>query len=131
MGPLIKSLASSPTLSYCGLMLLGAFGVWLSMPIVLQPQSSVERLDLAINIIIFVPSIFVAVVGGVLAILSAVFAYQPDGDHRIVRIAYAVTRLFGFSEQLVRQLAQLSPVALWRGVFGSGGSDGSPPNEAP
>ena len=115
-------------MSYCVLMVLGAFGVWLSMPVFFRPQSTIEWIDLAINIVIFVPSSFVAVVGGLLAILCAAFAYRPDADNRCVALAYGIARLFGFSEQFVRQVVALSPLGLWRAVFADSDPGGAPPD---
>ena len=67
-----------PALLYAALMLLGAFGVFVSMPILFSPQTTLEWIDLSINLLIFVPSATVTVGSGVLAILSAAFSYQLE-----------------------------------------------------
>ena len=106
-----------PALLYSVLMLLGAFGVYVSMPIHLSPQTTLEWIDLSINLIIFVPSVTVAVGSGVLAVLSAVFSYRLDSRGRFERFAKRVLKMFGIPGLLIPEFAMLSPFGLLVAVF--------------
>lgn len=106
-----------PTLQYCLFMALGAFGIWVSMPIAFPPQSGVEMVDLIINLIIFVPCSIVAVGGGVLATASVVFSFQPDKKGRFATFANAVLTGLGLRKLLQPDLGVLSPIALLAKLF--------------
>ena len=116
------SLARHPTLHYCLLMALGAFGVYVSMPIFFRPQSTIEWIDLAINLVIFIPCSLLAAVSGLLAIFSAVFSYRPDEKGRFAAFAHMIFKGFGLSELLLSDFVALSPMGFLRAVFiGEGG----------
>ncbi len=109
-------LAQHPTLHYCLLMVLGAFGVYVSMPIFFHPQSTIEWIDLAINVAIFIPCSLVAVVSGLLAIFSAVFSYRPDEQGRFAAFAHAIFKGFGLPELLLSDFVTLSPLGFLRAI---------------
>jgi len=103
----------NPTFHYCLLMVLGAWGVWISMPLY-APQTAVESVDLAINLIIFVPSIFVALGSGFLALLSATVSLNPDGHGWFETSAQRIVNAFGLSGLMTSPLVSLGPFALLR-----------------
>ena len=106
-----------PTLQYLLFMALGAFGVWVSMPLVYPPQSTVEWVDLGINLIIFVPCGLVAVGSGVLATASAVFAFQPDKNGRFAKFANTTLSGFGLRGLLRPDWGMLAPLGLLGSFF--------------
>ena len=103
----------NPTFHYCLLMVLGAWGVWISMPLY-EPQTTVETVDLVINLIIFVPSIFVALGSGFLALLSATVSLNPERHGWFAASAQRILRAFGLSGLMTGQLVSLGPFALLR-----------------
>ena len=103
----------NPTFHYCLLMVLGAWGVWISMPLY-EPQTTVEAVDLLINLIIFVPSIFVAVGSGFFALLSATVSLNPDKHGWFETSAQRILKAFGLSDLMTNQLVSLGPFALLR-----------------
>ena len=86
------------------------------MPIFFRPQSTIEWIDLAINIAIFIPCSLVAVVSGLLAIFSAVFSYRPDGQGRFAAFARAIFKGFGLPELLLSDFVTLSPLGFLRAI---------------
>ncbi len=94
-------------------MLLGSWGVWISMPLY-APQTNVESVDLVINLVIFVPSILVAVGSGFLALLSATVSLNPDGHSWFATSAQRILTAFGLSDLMTTQLVSLGPFALLR-----------------
>ena len=106
-----------PTLQYLLFMALGAFGVWVSMPLVYPPQSIVEWVDLVINLVIFVPCSLVAVGSGLLAGASAVFSIQPDEKGRFAKFAHAVLTAFGLRRLLQPDWGVLAPFGLLVSIF--------------
>ena len=103
----------NPTFHYCLLMVLGAWGVWISMPLY-APQTTVESVDLVINLIIFVPSIMVAVGSGFLALLSATVSLNPDRHGWFATSAQRILTAFGLSGLMTTQLVSLGPFAVLR-----------------
>ena len=119
------SLTRHPALHYFLLSALGGFGVWISMPVFFRPQSTIEWIDLAINIAIFLPSIFIAVVAGLLAIFSAVFSYRPDEKGRFANFAHVILAAFGLRRLLLAEFVTLSPLRLLRTILDGADSEGS------
>ena len=111
------SFARHPTLHYCLLMVLGGFGVYISMPIFFHPQSTIEWIDLAINLIIFIPCSLVAVVSGVLAALSAAFSFQIDEEGRFAKFAHIVLKTFGIPGLLLPEFAALTPLGFMGAIL--------------
>ena len=109
--------ARHATLNYCVLMALGAFGVYLSMPIFNDPQSTIEWIDFAINLAILIPSLFIAVVSALLAILSAVFSYRLDEEGRFARFAHALFKAFGLPRLLLPDFLATSPLGMLVAIF--------------
>ncbi len=118
------SLTRHPALHYFLLAALGGFGVWVSMPIFFRPQSTIESIDLAINIAIFLPSIFIAVVAGLLAIFFAVFSYRPDETGWFANLAHAILAAFGLRRLLLAEFVTLSPLRLLRAILDGGDAEG-------
>jgi len=108
------SFARSPTLHYCLLAGLGAVGVYVSMPIELSPQSTIERIDLAINLVIFIPCIFIAVVSGFLAVFSIVSSRHPDAEGKFARVALMILRAFGMPGLSLAAFLNLTPLGFLR-----------------
>ena len=115
------SFARSPTLHYCLLAALGAFGVYVSMPIQLNPESTIEWLDLAINIVIFIPCGFVATVSGLLALISALFSRHLDEEGRFARFALMLLKAFGLPRLSLAAFRALTPLgfldAMLKGTY--------------
>lgn len=111
------SFARHPTLHYSLLMALGVFGIYVSMPVFYHPQSTIEWIDLAINIVIFIPSTFIAVASGLLAILSGVFSYHLDEKGRFAKFAHTVLKAFGMPGLLLPEFVVLSPLGLLIAIF--------------
>jgi hypothetical protein len=116
-GPQTTFLQRHPALLYSALMLLGALGVYVSTPIFFSPQTTLEWIDLSINLIIFVPSATVTVGSGVLAILSAAFSYRLDKKGRFERFAKTVLKMFGIPGFLLPEFAMLTPLGLVVAIF--------------
>ncbi len=117
MEGLKTSFARYPTLHYSLLMLLGAYGVYVSMPIFYHPQSIIEWIDLAINLVIFIPCSFMAVVSGLLATFSAVFSHDIDEKGRFAKFAHTVLKAFGIPGLLLPEFVALSPLGLLGAIF--------------
>jgi hypothetical protein len=101
----------NPTFHYCLLMVLGAWGVWISMPLY-APQTTVETVVVVFDVIIFVRSLVVAVGSGVLALLSATVSLDPDGHGWFATSAQWILSVFGLSDLMTSQLVSLGPFAL-------------------
>ncbi len=118
----MTSFLQHPSVQYCLIMVLGSYGVYVAMPIDLDPQSTVEWIDLVINIIIFIPSSLIAIIGGLLAIYCAVVPNQIDGDGRFAGLANMVLRNFGIRRLLLSEFVSLGPlrvfIARFRTLFG-------------
>ena len=105
-------LTRRPTLQYFLLAVLGALGIYVAMPIALGPQSTIEWIDLIINLIILLPSGVLAVVGGVLTAVSAVSPYTLDNESGPARFTRMILRTIGIPRALVPDLATLGPLGL-------------------
>ncbi len=101
-----------PTLQYFLLAVLGALGIYVAMPIALGPQSTIEWIDLIINLMILLPSGVLAVVGGVLTAVSAVSPYTLDDESGPARFTRMILRTIGVPPALVPDLATLGPLGL-------------------
>ena len=108
-----------PSLQYLLIMLLGSYGVYISMPIDLHPQSTVETLDLIINLIIFVPCSLIALIGGLLAIYCAVLSDRIDENGRFTKFATIVLKNFGLHKFLLSEFIFLGPLNLFAKTFRS------------
>ena len=111
------SFAGHPTLQYAVLAALGAFGIYISMPIYFSPQSTLEWIDLGINLLIFIPCSVVTVGGALLTILSGVFSYQIDEKGRFASFARTVLTAFGMPKLLIPDFVALSPLGLLGALF--------------
>jgi hypothetical protein len=105
---------------------LGAFGIYISMPIFNNPQSTIEWIDFAINLVIFIPSLFITVVSACLAVLSAVFSYRLDEEGWFAKFAHALFKALGLPGLLLPDFLALSPLALLVAIFTRKYSDDSP-----
>ncbi len=108
-----------PSLHYSLIMLLGSYGVYISMPIDFYPKSTVEWIDLVINLIIFIPCSLIAVISGLFAILCAVFSKQIDERGRFMKFASIILKLFGIRNLQLSEFAHFGPVDLVVKVFSS------------
>jgi hypothetical protein len=124
-------LARHPTLNYCVLVALGIFGVYLSLPIFNDPQSTIEWIDFAINLAIFIPSVFIAVVSALLAILSAVFSYRLDEEGWFAKVAHALFKAFGLPRLLLPEFLVTSPLGMLVAIFTRKYSEDSTPRPRP
>jgi len=113
------SFLQHPSLHYCLLMVLGFYGVYISMPIDLYPKSTVEWIDLVINLIIFIPCSLIAVISGLFAILCAVFSNQIDENGRFMKFASIILKLFGIPNVQLSEFVHFGPVDLVLKVFRS------------
>jgi uncharacterized protein involved in response to NO len=116
-------LARHPTAQYWLLVLLGAFGVYLSMPIAFDPESTLEWIDLVINLAIFVFSSLVVVFGGGLAVLSSFFSHRLNEDGRVAGFAHTLLKTLGIPGLKLAEFTVLGPlgfvaVVLTRQLFG-------------
>ena len=118
-----------PTLQYLMLTALGTLGIWISMPIVYPPQSTVEWVDLVINLLIFVPCSLVAVGGALLTTASAVFSFQPDSNGRFVKLATGILSAFGLRSFLQPELGMFAPLGLLTRIFLDEASEEEDPEE--
>ncbi len=100
-------------------MVLGSYGVYISMPIDLYPKSTVEWIDLVINLIIFIPCSLIAVISGLFAILCAVFSNQIDENGRFMKFASIILKLFGIPNVQLSEFVHFGPVDLVLKVFRS------------
>ena len=105
-------LTRHPTVQYCLLVLLGVFGVYLSMPIEFGPESTIERIDLVINIMILVPSILLIGFGGVLAILSGLLSHRLDEGGRVAKFARTLLKSLGIPGLQLAEFTVLGPFAF-------------------
>jgi len=80
----------------------------------LSPQSTIERIDLAINLVIFIPCSFIAVVSGLLAVFSVVSSRQVDEEGKFARFALMVLRAFGMPGLSVAAFLDLTPLGFLR-----------------
>ena len=87
------------------------------MPIFYHPQSTIEWIDLAINLVIFIPCSFTAVVSGLLATFCAVFSYHMDEKGRFAKFAHTVLKTFGIPGLLLPEFVALSPLGLLGAIF--------------
>ena len=109
--------ARHPTAQYCLLVLLGAFGVYLSMPIDLGPESTIEWIDLVINLMILAPSTLVVGFGGGLAVLSCVFSHRLDEDGRVARFARWLLKTLGIPGLQLAEFTVLGPLGFVAALF--------------
>ena len=123
-------LARRPTLQYVLLAALGVLGVYLSQPLGLEPQSTVEWVDLLINIVILVPSSVLAAAGTVLAVLSGLSPSTLSEESRPARFTRMVLRTVGIPRSIVPDVALLGPIGLLLETFWSKSSEGSLPEES-
>ena len=105
-------LARHPTTQHWLLVLLGVFGVYLSMPIAFGPESTIEWIDLVINLTIFVFSTFVVVFGGVLAILSGFFSHRLNEDGRVAGFAHSLLKALGIPGLKLAEFTVLGPLGF-------------------
>ncbi len=105
-------LARHPTAQYWLLVLLGTFGVYLSMPIVLGPESTIEWIDLVINLTILVFSTLVVVFGGSLAVLSGFFSHRLNEDGRVAGFAHTLLKTLGIPGLKLAEFTVLGPLGF-------------------
>jgi hypothetical protein len=129
-----------PTLQYVLLAALGILGIYLSLPLGFDPQTTVEWVDLIINIIILVPSSVLAAAGTGLTVLS-VLSPRILGTDRILgtesrpaRLTRTILRIVGIPRAIIPQVAVLGPIGLLMQIFWEQPSeealpDGSDPDE--
>lgn len=110
-------LARHPTLQYVLLAGLGILGVYASAPIDFAPQSTVEWLDLIINVVILIPSSMLLGAGTVLAVLSALSPRTLNEDSRPARFTRLVLQTVGFPREIVPTVAVLGPLGLLLEIF--------------
>ena len=113
------SFLQHPSLHYCLLMVLGFFSVYISMPIVLYPQSTVEWIDLVINLTIFIPSSLLVAISGLFAIICAVFSNQIDEKSWLTKFAGMLLKAFGIRNLLLSEFVHLGPVDILVRILGS------------
>ncbi len=106
-----------PALLYGLITALGAFGIYISMPIFFRPESTLQWIDLAINLLIFVPCTLITVGGGLLTSFSAVFSYRQDENGRFARFALTILRGFGLGGLMLPDFVVLSPLGLLVEIF--------------
>lgn len=111
------SFARSPAVQYCLLAVLGAFGVYVSMPIQLNPQSTIERIDLAINLAIFIPCSFIAVISVLLAVFGLVSSPRVDEEGEFARVALKILRAFGMPRLSLAAFLDLTPLGFLRAIL--------------
>ena len=102
-------LARHPTVQYCLLVLLGVFGVYLSMPIDFGPESTIKRIDLVINVMILVPSILLIGFGGGLAILSGFLSHRLDEGGRAAKFVRKLLKSLGIPGLQLAEFTVLGP----------------------
>jgi hypothetical protein len=119
----MKSFFKRPAIQYCLLMLLGSYGVYLSLPIELNPQSTLERTDLIINLIIFVPSVVITVVCGLLAIFCALFSRPGEEQGRQDNFIFGLLKVFGVRDSIRSQFFLWGPLELLVQIFRSDSDD--------
>ncbi len=91
-------------------MLVGIFGIFVAMPIDLGPQTTIEWIDLVINFIILVPSSFIALVAGSLAVYCALSSRQFDKDGRFERFVGLAQDSLGIRRFLRSEFVSLGPI---------------------
>ena len=106
-----------PALHYCFLAILGTFGVYVSMPIRLNPQSTIDWIDLAINIAIFIPCSLIAVVSALLALISVVSSRRVDESGRFAKFALILLRAFGLPRLSLAAFSGLTPFGVLRAML--------------
>lgn len=110
-------LVRRPTFQYVLLAGLGTLGVYLALPLNSAPQSTVEWIDLMINILILIPSSVLLGAGTVLAVLSGLSPRILSEECRPARLTRMVLRTVGFPQAIVPDLAVLGPFGLLLKIF--------------
>ena len=110
-------LVRRPTLQYILLAGLGTFGVYLSAPLGFAPQTTIELVDLIINIAILVPSSVLLGAGTVLAVLSGLSPRILCEKSRPARFTRMVLRTVGVPKLMVPEFAVLGPIGLLLEIF--------------
>lgn len=110
-------LVRRPTLQYILLAGLGILGVYLSAPLGFAPQSTVEWVDLIINIAILLPSSVLLGAGTVLAVLSAFSPRTLSKDSLPARFTRMVLRTVGVPKAIIPDVAVLGPFGLLLKIF--------------
>lgn len=105
-------LVRRPTLQYILLAGLGILGVYYAMPLGSAPQSTIEWIDLMINIAILVPSSVLLGAGTVLAVLSGLSPRTLSVESRPARLTRMVLRTVGVPTAIVPDFAVLGPFGL-------------------
>jgi hypothetical protein len=123
-----------PTLQYVLLAALGILGIYLSLPLGFDPQTTVEWVDLIINIIILVPSSVLLAAGTGLAVLSGLSPRILGTESRPARLTRTILRIVGIPRAIIPQVAVLGPIGLLIQIFWEQPSeealpDGSDPDE--
>jgi hypothetical protein len=106
-----------PILQYVLLAALGILGIYLSMPVGSDPQTTVEWVDLIINLIILVPSSILAAAGTGLAVLSGLSPRILGTESRPARLTRTILRIVGIPSAIVPQVAVLGPIGLLLQIF--------------
>jgi hypothetical protein len=110
-------LARRPSLQYVLLAGLGILGVYLSAPLDFAPLSTVEWVDLMINIAILVPSCVLLGAGTVLAVVSGLSPRTLSEESRPARFTRMVLRTVGIPRAIVPEVAALGPIGLLLQIF--------------
>lgn len=125
-------LGRHPTAQYVLLGAMGVYGLYLAMPIAFDPQTTIEWVDLIINLIILAAGGVMAGVGGVLAVASGLTPAGLEPTSRPARFTRAVLRTIGFPQSVVPGVAMLGPLGLLVQIFfGSSEQESLPKPEEP
>ncbi len=124
-GELQGFLVRHPTLQYLLLGALGGIGVYLALPIGLEPRSNIEWFDLVINVVILVPSAALLVVGATLAALSGFTSLDEHGPS--ARFTRTVLRTIGVPRAVIPGFEMLGPFGLLMKIFWDKYREDSPP----
>ena len=95
MRQIVRALHRHPAVPFCLLLLVGLLGIYQSLPIDLSPQSNLEWVDFVINLLIFAPSLLLALASGLLAVLFTAFPERFNEKNRISQVANVVLRWLG------------------------------------
>ena len=106
-----------PSLQYFLLSALGALGIYVSMPIALGPQTTIEWVDLIINLLILIPSAVLAVGGGALTVVSAISPSTLGDESRSARFTRIILRTIGIPRAIIPDIATLGPLGLFIQLF--------------
>ena len=112
-----------PAIQYCLLMLLGSYGVYLALPIDLNFQSALERTDLIISLIVFVPSAVITVVCGLLALFCALFSRTSEEQGRHDIFIFGLLKAFGVRDSIRSQFFLWGPLELLVQIFRTDSDD--------